>query len=224
MVSVLFEVLPLALVVAASPINVIPSILVLFSPSPRRAAALFVLGFVVGVTGVLAMVVLVSSAVGFSPSSGHASWVAPVRGILGASLLVAAVRKFRSRSSGDGGHHLPRWMDSVATSSPARALGIGTLLGAANPKNVVVALAAGVSVAAVSLAVPATVGVCAAYVVVATIGVIVPPLAMVILGARSRAVLESWHAWLERHNAAVMAVVFLVFGVLLLLEALAGIR
>ena len=48
------EILPLALVVTLSPLNVIPVILLLFTARPLLRASCFLAGFVVGVAGVLA--------------------------------------------------------------------------------------------------------------------------------------------------------------------------
>lgn len=47
--TVIGEILPLALVVTVSPLNIIPSILLLFTEKPKRTASAFLLGFVVGV-------------------------------------------------------------------------------------------------------------------------------------------------------------------------------
>ena len=45
---------------------------------------------------------------------------------------------------------------------------------------------------------------------------------MLVLGDRAPAVLEDWKAWLTRNNAAMMAVIFLFFGVFLIGKNLAG--
>ena len=43
---------------------------------------------------------------------------------------------------------MPRWMDGIAGYSPGKALVVGIVLGAVNPKNVIVGLAAAVVVSA----------------------------------------------------------------------------
>jgi hypothetical protein len=40
-----------------------------------------------------------------------------------------------------------------------------------------------------------------------------PILATLLLGDRSHEVLDGWKAWLDQNNAAVMSVLFLIFGV-----------
>jgi len=56
----------------------------------------------------------------------------------------------------------------------------------------------------------------AVYVVLASLGVGAPIVAVIALGDRSTAVLESWRAWLNRNNAAMLAVIYLLLGVLLI--------
>jgi cytochrome c biogenesis protein CcdA len=54
------------------------------------------------------------------------------------------------------------------------------------------------------------------------LGVAAPILAAVVLGDRSQAVLERWQSWLGQHNATVMSILFLVFGVVLMGQAIAA--
>src|ERR1700758_3286943 len=48
--SVLTELIPLALVVALSPLSVIPAVLVLHTPRPRPTSLAFLLGWLAGLT------------------------------------------------------------------------------------------------------------------------------------------------------------------------------
>ena len=56
----------------------------------------------------------------------------------------------------------------------------------------------------------------AIYVVLASLGVAAPIFAVLFLGDRSDAVLDGWKAWLTRNNTAMMAVIYLFFGVYLI--------
>lgn len=93
-------------------------------------------------------------------------------------------------------------------------------LGAGNPKNVVVGLAAGASIATAALPFGQEAATVAIYVAVAVLGVATPILVTLFLGDRSREVLDGWKAWLGQNNAAVMSVLFLVFGVVLVAQAI----
>ena len=98
----------------------------------------------------------------------------------------------------------------------------GAALGAANPKNVVVGVAAALALSAAGLTGTQAVIVGAIYVVVAGLGVAVPIVAVLVLGDRSAGVLDGWKSWLRRNNSTVMAVLFTVFGLVLVGQGLAG--
>ena len=146
------EILPLALVVTISPINVIPVILLLFTRRPLVNASCFLAGFIAGVAAVLVACVTIAEAIDLSPGSGHSTWVGTLKLVLGAYLLVAAVRKFRGRPRAGQEGTMPKWMDGIAEFSPGRSLGTGFVLGSLNPKNVAVGVAAAASIASVASA------------------------------------------------------------------------
>jgi len=61
------------------------------------------------------------------------------------------------------------------------------------------------------------------YVLIGSLGVATPIVAAAALGERSQDVLGTWKEWLNRNNGTVMAVIYLVFGVILLGKGIAGI-
>jgi hypothetical protein len=58
---------------------------------------------------------------------------------------------------------------------------------------------------------------------VAVLGVAAPILVMLSLGERAPEVLEGWNVWLRHNNASVMSVLFVIFGVVLIGQGVAGI-
>ena len=210
------EILPLALVVTISPINVIPAILLLFTKRSLANASSFLAGFIAGVAAVLGSFVAIAGAVNLAPGSGHSTWAAVLKLALGASLLVAAVRKFRGRPRVGEEGSMPKWMDGIAGFTPGRSLAAGAALGAFNPKNVIVGLAAAVTVASADLVAGQQIATIAVYVFVAVLGIAAPILVTIFLGDRAGAVLDGWNAWLGQNNATVMSVLFLIFGVVLI--------
>ena len=215
------EIVPLALVVTVSPINVIPVILLLFTR--RSSAWCFLAGFVAGVASLLVAAVVLAKVVNLSTSGHHSSWAGIVKLALGVYLLVEAVVKFRGRPRDGASASMPKWMDGIGSFSPAKALATGALLGALNPKNVVVGVAAAATIAAASLPIGQEIGSIAAYVVIAVLGVAAPVVVAVFLGDRADAVLGQWRTWLERNNATVMSVLFAIFGVVLVTQGIQGI-
>lgn len=216
-------IIPLALVVTISPLNIIPAILLLFTARPLANALSFLGGFIAGIGVVLAVFVSIAGALDRSAHTGQATWVAVLKLVLGAYLVVAAVRRFRSRPTSGAPGTMPGWMDGIAGYSPGRSLGLGLALGGLNPKNMVVGAAAAASIGSAALSGVQQVGVGAIYVAVAVLGVAAPILVTVFLGHRSSGVLDSWQEWLKQNNATVLSVLFVVFGVVLIGQGIAGI-
>ncbi len=214
------EILPLALVVTISPINVIPVILLLFTKRPLLNSSCFLAGFIAGVAAVLGACVALAEAVDLSPASDHSTWMAVVKLALGAYLVVAGVRKFRGRPRAGEEGTMPGWMDGIAGFGARKSLGAGLVLGALNPKNVVVGLAAGVTIASAALPIGQQIATIVIYVFIAVLGVAGPIVVALCLGERSHDVLEGWRTWLGQNSAAVMSVLFLIFGVVLIGQAI----
>jgi threonine/homoserine/homoserine lactone efflux protein len=220
---VIGEILPLALVVTISPLNIIPAILLLFTSKPLVSALSFLAGFVAGVAVVLGLLVALGGAADLAHDDGHAHWAGIVKLVLGVYLLYAAVKKFRGRPRAGEDGVLPAWMNGIAGYSPGKALGVGVALGALNPKNLVVGVASAAAISAGGLSTTQQVVAGAIYVAVAVLGVVAPIGVMLLLGDRAPKVLESWNVWLRQNNPAVMSVLFVVFGVVLVGRGIAGI-
>ena len=220
---VIGEILPLALVVTISPLNIIPAILLLFTSKPLLNALSFLAGFVGGVAVVLGLFISLGGAVNLSTDSGHSTWAGTLKLGLGVYLLFAAVKKFRGRPRAGQKGSLPKWMDGIAGYSSTKALGAGAVLGALNPKNLVVGLASAAAISDGGLSASQQVVAGAVYLVVAVLGVVAPIIVTLSLGDRAHEVLESWNAWLRQNNATVMSVLFVVFGVVLVGQGIAGV-
>jgi threonine/homoserine/homoserine lactone efflux protein len=100
------------------------------------------------------------------------------------------------------------------------AFGLGFLLSALNPKNLVLAAAAGVTIGSVALTTGETVGVVAVFTVLAALTVAVPVIAYLVAGDRLEQTLDRSKDWLIRNNGAVMAVLLVVFGFSLIGDAI----
>lgn len=215
-------VLAYAVGVGISPVPIIAVILMLFSERATVNGPLFAVGWVVGLAALVTVVYLIAGALDVGSDGDADDAVSWVRIALGVVLLVAAGRKWRQRTRAGEEPSMPGWMSRVDRFPPAAALGTGLLL-SVNPKNLVLAAGAGTAVAqlgpgaaeaAVALAVFTLVG--SALVVVA----VVYDLAG---GEGARTTLDEAKAWLTLHNSAVMAVLFLVFGAVLVAGGL-GLR
>jgi hypothetical protein len=97
-------------------------------------------------------------------------------------------------------------------------------LGTLNPENVVVGWAAAGAVAAGSPSIGQQSVVTAIYVFAAVLGVAAPILVMLFLGDRASEVLDGWKIWLRQNHACVMSVLFVVLGVVLIGQGIAGLE
>jgi hypothetical protein len=220
--SAISEVLPFAIGVAISPAGIIAVILVLFSARARVNGPVFLLGWVVGVAIVSTVIYLLADA-GDVGSGGSASdtsyWLKLVGGIL---LVLVAFRDWRKRPAPGETPTQPKWMSAIDTLTPVKTGGLAVLLAGANPKNLALSLAAGASLAqAGASGSEATVGL-VVFVALASLTIAVPVVFYLVGGDRASRVLEGWRASLSLHNTAVMAVLFLVFGVVLFSQGLRG--
>ena len=114
-------------------------------------------------------------------------------------------------------------MGGVTGLAPRRALTTGFLIGAGNPKNVAMAIAAAVVIGTAALPTGQIVVVVLGYVVIASLGVAAPLVVAVVAGERSTAILTEARAWLERQRNHVLGVMYLVFAVVLITEGVQAI-
>ncbi len=113
-------------------------------------------------------------------------------------------------------------MSAIDTLTPVKTGGLAVLLAVANPKNLALSLAAGASLAqAGASGGEAAVGLIV-FVLIASVAIIVPVVAYLVGGERAAGELEGWKTWLSTNNTAMMAVLFLVFGVVLFSQGLRG--
>ena len=84
--SVLTELIPLALVVALSPLTIIPAVLVLHTPRPKPTGLAFMTGWLVGLAALTALFVAVSNLLG-GLDHKPPSWASWLRIVIGAALV-----------------------------------------------------------------------------------------------------------------------------------------
>ncbi|MCS0499607.1 GAP family protein [Protaetiibacter mangrovi] len=207
------DVLPLALGVAISPIPVIAAILMLLSPKARVTSVGFLLGWVLGIVVAVTVFELLSSLLPEKDADAAQPIAGVVRIVLGALLLWLALRQWRGRPRGDGEPPVPKWMQAIDRITFPRALGLGFLLAAVNPKNLLMAVAAGVALGESGLGAGELVVVIAVYTLLAASTVLVPVVGYLLAARRLSGPLESLRGWLLTENAAIMAVLLLVLGV-----------
>ena len=216
--STLSETLPFAIGVAASAVAVIALVLILQGSRALPSGLSFTLGWVLGVGVVCA----VGVAFGLAVSDDPARWTQWLRTLLGVLLLVAAVRKWRQRVPSGQEPTPPKWMSGLQDSAPGKAAVLGFLLGGINPKNLMLTLGAAATLGASGLSSSELWITGIAYVVVASVTVLVPMGIYVLMRSKADELLANLGEWMKFNSDAITIVVLVIFGVKLLLGGLAG--
>jgi hypothetical protein len=214
------EVLTFAVAVAISPIAIIAVILMLFSARARVNGAAFLFGWVVALTALSTIVYVVahdSNVATSSAASDSASWGQIALGLV---LLLLARRNWRNRPAPGAQPAMPKWMARVDAFSPPEAAGLGAVLAVANPKNLILTLGSATGLAQLGLSTSDAVVATAVFVLLGSVTIAGAVLYALVGGEKARVSLDSAKSWLGAHNAAVMAALFLVFGVDLVAKGL----
>lgn len=212
----LTDLIPLALVVALSPLSIIPAVLVLQAPRPRETGLAFLLGWLVGLAAVCALFVEISGLLGGLHQSPP-RWASWARIVVGAGLIVFGLYRWamRKRSA-----HSPAWLNSLSKLTPVRAGLTGLVLTVVNPKVLFMGIAAGLAIGSAGLRAPGAWLAVAYYTAFAGSTVAIPILGYAIAPNRLNQPLERLKVWMERQHAVLVAGILVVLGLLVLYKGL----
>ncbi len=219
--EVIGELLPLAVGVAISPIPIIATILMLLAAKAGGTSVGFLLGWVAGIAVATGVFTALARA-GFGGSGEPSTAVSWVKIGLGLLLLLLAARQWRGRPKPGADAALPGWMSAMDSFTLPKAAGLGFVLSAVNPKNLLMCVAAGTAIGSGELSGGEDVVAVAVYTVLAASTVAVPVLAYAVARDRLRGPLNELKEWLQTHNAAVMSVLLLVIGAVLIGKGIGG--
>lgn len=219
--AALGDLLPAALGVAISPVPIIATVLMLLSVRARQTAPMFALGWMVGVTAVLVVVLLVAGpdVADTGSSSDTTAWIKLVLGVL---FLLLAANTWRKRPRPGQPVVPPKWMATLDKTSPPVALLLGLALSAVNPKNLALAVTGGVSIAANDLSSTESVISVVVFVLIASALVTGPVVAFLVAGERTAGPLQALKSFMQDHNSAIMMVLLGVLGLSSLGQGLGG--
>jgi hypothetical protein len=216
------ESITFAVGVAISPIPIIAIILMLLSKKAGANSLAFAAAWVVGVAGALVVVIAVSGAIGTTTDGGPSHGTSTVKLVLGAVLILMALRRWRGRPAPGENAPLPKWLQAIEAITPVKSAGLGVVLSAVNPKNLLLIVGGGLAIAGAPTTAGGKTVAAVVFVVLAVSSVVVPVVLYHALGARGERMLESLNQWLQANNATVMAVLLLVIGVVLVGKGLGG--
>ena len=210
--SVLATLIPLALVVAISPLSIIPAVLALQTPRPRPTGLAFLSGWLLGLAALTAVFVVSSDALGDLRKSPPA-WVSWLRIVLGLALIGYGIYEWLTRRRHT---ESPKWMRTFATLTPARAGLTGLVLVIVRLEVLTMCALAGLAIGGSGLSMAANWITATIFVVVAASTVAIPVLAYAGAGDRLNEPMARLKDWMERNNAMLLAAILLVIGLMVL--------
>lgn len=209
MLQAIGHILPIALAVAISSVPILATVVILLSPERSRTAIPFLIGWVIGIIVVVSVCTLGATLVP-TPTGPRkqddAVGVAEL--VAGLALLVMAVLEWR-RTRKNPVAAMPKWLNTVGTLRPGAVFGLALLLNV-RPKALLLAVAAGLAVAAEGLAVGQSAITILIYTAIAASTVVVPIIATLASPARMEPRLHSTQEWLIANGGAVTSLILLV--------------
>ncbi|MGW0161482.1 GAP family protein [Mycobacterium sp. NPDC003323] len=215
--SLLAELAPLGLVIALSPLTIIPAVLALDSPRPRPTGLAFLAGWVLGLGVLTSLFLAVSGLIGsFDEPPSWASWL---RVVVGSLLIIFGGYKFATRKQSE---HSPAWMGKLTGLTPSRALATAAVLVAVNPKVLFMCVAAGLAIGSAGVGIEHAWLAVPCFVAVAASTVAIPVIGYVISGDRLAQPLARLRRWMEQQHATLVAAILVVIGIMVLYKGIHG--
>ncbi|ANE82488.1 hypothetical protein A7U43_27370 [Mycobacterium adipatum] len=214
---VLTELAPLALVIALSPLSIIPAVLALHTDRPRPTGLAFLAGWLVGLAALVSLFVVASDLVGSLDKPP--SWASGLRIVVGAALIVFGGYRFATRHKSE---HSPAWMRKLSGLTPRRALLTAAVLAVVNPKVLFICIAAGLAIGTAGIGQTQAWLAVLYFVLIAGSTVILPILAYAVSGERLAGPLTRLKEWMERQHATLVAAILIVIGLMVLYKGIHG--
>jgi threonine/homoserine/homoserine lactone efflux protein len=200
--------LPAAVAVALSPIPIVGVIVILGTPKARTNGPAFAVGWVVGLTLVMA-VVLVATSGASDPDSTAATGVNWTQVAFGLLFLAMAARKWRGRPKAGEEAEAPSWLATIDQTTPAKA-------------NLALTASAAATISTSGLQGGDELVAAAIFVILGSVTVAGSVLFFLVAPSKAAGPLASAKEFMAAHNAVIMMVILVLLGVKLLGDGLAG--
>jgi len=213
-------VLPAAVAVALSPIPIVAVIVMLGTPRARTNGPAFAVAWVVGLSVVMAVVLLVFGGRNTSDAADTSvRWGTLALGVL---MLWLAVGQWRKRPRNGQDVELPGWVAQVDAFTWTKSFASGVILSGVNPKNLALTLAASGAIATSGLD-PADETLAAVVFIAIASSSVIGLVAVALVAPRATAApLSAIRQYMARNSSVIMAVILLLLGAKLIGDALGG--
>ncbi len=208
--------------VALSPLPIIGVILMLLSRRSGANSLSFLAGWILGIAGALTAVIAIGSAIGLTSHNAQ-NGTSTFKVVLGVILLIMGVRRVRRHPASGETPKQPKWLQSIESITPGKALGTGVALAAINPKNLILIIGGGLAIAgAAHDTLTSEIIAGAIFTVLAASTVLLPVVAYNVARQPATKLLSSMRDWLATNANAVLGTVFALLGVLLIGKGIGG--
>lgn len=211
--------LPLALAIAASPGAIIAMILLLMTPKALSNSFFFLVGWYLGL---MLVGIIFLNRPGFYTSSGEPSLILGwVRISLGSVIFITGLFLLRKVIKGEDRDAPPKWSRKIDSFGFSHSLFFGFFFAAPNIKNASMVTSGAASIGNVGLNGTQEILVLLIFCLVATIGVLVPPLIYLLFRKKAGYFFDKLKFWLIRYQDHILTIICMVFGGLFLYQGLA---
>ncbi|MCC6936565.1 MAG: GAP family protein [Thermomicrobiales bacterium] len=216
------DILPMAVIVASSPIQIIAILVLLSSARGTSAAPAFTFGWLLGLAVVGGVTLLLADPARADSRDEPSTVGAILQLALGLLLLFMAYRQWAKRPKGDEPPKSPKWMAGMESAGTAKAALIGFLLAAISPKITLFTISAAITIVQTGVSFGGAAIALAVFIAIASITVIVPVVWSLTAPRSAARALGGLHGWLVSNSAIVMTVLFLYFGANLIGKGISG--
>lgn len=223
MIEVLFDIIPYAVGIAISPVPIITVILSLFSTRAGWNGPAFLLGWALGILVVCIPVLIFTDSAKIAAGTDPSTMASVIRVMLGSLLFLASILRWLKRPKSPEEVKVPKWLMMIEVISPIKVFIIGFFFAVlTNPKNFALTVAGTLPIAHSLLSLPDKTTLVAAFIFISSLGIALPVFLYLLAGESAKKLLNTWKTWLVANNSAVMATMFLIFGVILVSEGIKG--
>jgi len=218
--STVAQIIPLALGIALSPLPVVAVLVILLTRRARFSSVVFAASWVLGV----AVAVIIATAFAGQFARPVVGYDLPYEGavtfLLGAGLVVIAGISRRGRFRSGEPDAPPTWVNAVDDLSPWGGAFVAFTNATTSPKNLALALAAGVALQGTIKEPWTQTLVIAVYVAIASVTVVAPVVLYFVGGERSVALLRRWKERITARAAALTELLLFLLGLTLTVKGL----
>ncbi|MCD2441071.1 GAP family protein [Agromyces sp. SYSU K20354] len=228
--------IPLALGILLSPLAYMALVAVLLSRLARVNGFAFLIGWSLGVVGVLTLSIWVFGLLDANPFGTPPPWVSIVRLVLGVFLVGAAVWVYRRgavhmkqmsqagspREVAAAAPQLPGWLQAVDQFNPVQSVLLGLGIFVLNPVDATCAAIAGLDFVLADLPDAETVAIATGFAVLGILPIAIPVVLILLRGAKAQPFLDRTRQWIASHSGVLNAALLLVIGVLQLQKGVSG--